>query len=337
MFPVACRAAVHSGFIAALVIFSIVNRTRHRTRSYRRARALILAAALATVVIFLLQLVPQPGAADKAGAAVGSRNTAGSGAGASAGPAPGRNKSIAGSGAKASSTAAPVAPGETPDASINAVIQANSEYQVGVALLDLNTGALKQYGVEAPFEAASTAKVLTAVAYYEMVEAGQASLDDPMGDFTSGFQLREMIQDSDNDSWTLLASAVGNATLEADAAAIGVTYDSAGNTLTTAAMAQILGNLYGGKLLTPEHTQQLLSYMQNTNNEDLIPAALPAGVTVYHKYGLLDGELHDAAILATPTHSVVLVIYTKSADLTDVPQRTAMIHDITSAAAKVLD
>lgn len=315
-------------------MFSIVNRTRHRTRSYRRARALILAAALATVVIFLLQLVPQPGAAVKAGAAVGSRNTGG--AGASAGSAPGRNKSTAGSGANASSTAAPVAGGETPDASINAVIQANSQYQVGVALLDLNTGALKQYGVEAPFEAASTAKVLTAVAYYEMVEAGQASLDDPMGDYTSGFQLREMIQDSDNDSWTLLANAVGNATLEADAASIGVTYDSAGNTLTAAAMAQILGNLYGGKLLTQEHTQQLLSYMQNTNDEDLIPAALPAGVTVYHKYGLLDGELHDAAILATPTHSVVLVIYTKSDDLTDVPQRTAMIHDITSAVAKAL-
>lgn len=318
-------------------MFSIVNRTRHRTRSYRRARALILAAVLATAVIFLLQLVPQPGAAVKAGAAVGSRSNAGSGAGASAGTAPGRNQGSAGSGAKASSTAAPVAAGETPDASIDAVIQANSQYQVGVALLDLNTGAMKQYGVEAPFEAASTAKVLTAVAYYEMVEAGQASLDDPMGDYTSGFQLREMIQDSDNDSWTLLANAVGDATLEADAAAIGVTYDSAANTLATAGMAHILGDLYDGKLLNPEHTQQLLSYMQDTNNEDLIPAALPAGVTVYHKYGLLDGELHDAAILATPTRSLVLVIYTKSADLTDVPQRTEMIHDITSAVAQVLN
>jgi beta-lactamase class A len=219
---------------------------------------------------------------------------------------------------------------------IAGIISANSQYQVGVALIDLGNGALHQYGVEEPFEAASTAKILTAAAYYQLVEAGRASLDDPLGDYTSGFQIREMVQDSDNDSWSLLMDAVGHSGLSTYAASIGVTYDPEVNTLSTADMAHVLAQLYTGKLLDQEHTAQLLSYMQNTNDEDLIPAAVPANVTVFHKYGLLDDELHDAAILTEGAASYVLVIYTKGADLSDVPQRTAVIHDITGAVTAAL-
>ena len=280
---------------------------RNPSRHFRRARALVFVALLAAAVLFLLQLAPQ------------------------------RSSAVKGGTAAFPSSAPTSAPNSISlDAAINGVLADNSQYQVGVALLDLNSGALKQYGVEEPFEAASTAKVLTAVAYYMLVEAGDASLDDPMGDYTAGFQLQEMVQDSDNDSWALLSDAVGHARLQADAAAMGVSYDPEENTLTTAGMARILADLYGGKLLNQEHTEQLLSYMQETNNEDLIPAALPDGVSVFHKYGLLDDELHDAAILATATRSVVLVVYTKGTDLTDVPQRTAVIHRIAAAVAQTL-
>ncbi|WP_311381044.1 serine hydrolase [Arthrobacter sp. ISL-85] len=285
---------------------------RYPSRLFRRARALVLVAILATTVLILLQLAPQRSSAVKGGTATPVSPSA---------PA---------------SVSTPPAGGNSLDASIDGVLAANSQYQVGVALLDLGSGSVQQYGVEAPFEAASTAKVLTAVAYYKMVEAGEVSLDDPMGEYPAGFQLQEMIQDSDNDSWALLADAVGHDTLRDDAAAMGVSYDPEANTLTTAGMARILADLYEGKLLNQEHTQQLLSYMQDTNDEDLIPAALPAGVSVFHKYGLLNGELHDAAILATATRSVVLVIYTKGSDLSDVPQRTDVIHQITAAVARTL-
>ncbi|MBT2531730.1 serine hydrolase [Arthrobacter sp. ISL-48] len=219
---------------------------------------------------------------------------------------------------------------------IAGIISANSQYQVGVALIDLGNGALHQYGVEEPFEAASTAKILTAAAYYQLVEAGAASLDDPLGNYTSGFQLQEMVQDSDNDSWSLLMDAVGHPRLRAYAASIGVTYDPEVNTLSTGDMAHILAQLYTGKLLDQEHTAQLLSYMQNTNDEDLIPAAVPDNVTVFHKYGLLDDELHDAAILTEGAASFVLVVYTKGQDLSDDPERTAVIHDITRTVTAAL-
>ncbi|HAP89168.1 MAG TPA: serine hydrolase [Arthrobacter bacterium] len=222
------------------------------------------------------------------------------------------------------------------DAAIEAIIGANSQYQVGVALMDTAGGDLHQYGVEEPFQAASTAKILTAAAYYRLVEEGLASLDDPLGAFTSGFQIQAMVQDSNNDSWSLLMDAVGHSELSEYAASIDVSYDPEVNTLSTADMAHILAELFEGRLLNPEHTEQLLSYMQNTNYEYLIPAAVPDGVTVFHKYGLLDDELHDAAILSMSAGSYVLVIYTKGTGLSDIPQRTAVIQDITKAVTAAL-
>jgi beta-lactamase class A len=226
------------------------------------------------------------------------------------------------------------------DARIQAILAANSQYQIGVALVGLSQGAgtadVHEYGVREKFVAASTAKVLAAAAYYHLVETGAASLDDPLGSYTAGFQLREMIQQSDNDSWSLIMDAVGHEELTEYAASLGVSYDPETNTLTPAEMATIVSRLYSGTLLNADHTAELLSYMQDTNYETLIPAAVPDGITVFHKYGLLGGELHDAGILARDGTAYALVIYTKGQDLSDVPERTEVIHQLTQAVADAL-
>ena len=222
------------------------------------------------------------------------------------------------------------------DAEISGIIAANGDYQVGVALLDLADGTVRQYGVRDAFVAASTAKVLAAEAYYSLAESGAASLDDLLGDYTAGFQLKEMIQQSDNDSWSLIMDAVGHAELTEYAASMGVDYDPESNTLTPADMAQVLAGLYSGDLLDAQDTAQLLAYMQDTNYESLIPAAVPAGVTVFHKYGLLGGELHDAAILEKDGTAYAFVVYTKGEDLSSVPERTAVIHQLTAAVTDAL-
>ncbi|WAH95628.1 serine hydrolase [Arthrobacter sp. MMS18-M83] len=228
--------------------------------------------------------------------------------------------------------AAPVA-GVTPalDAEINGILDDNSQYDIGVTLIDLSDGSSHQYGVQAPFEAASTAKVLAASAYYHLAEVGEVSLDDPLGDYTSGLQIKEMIQESDNESWSLIMDAVGYSELQEYAASIGVSYDPLNNTLTPSEMASILADLYTGKLLNQQDTAQLLSYMQNTNYESLIPAAVPAGITVFHKYGLLDDELHDASVLTGGTSSYVFVVYTKGQNESDIPARTDVFHQLTQA------
>jgi beta-lactamase class A len=115
-----------------------------------------------------------------------------------------------------------------------------------------------------------------------------------------------------------------------------VSYDPETNALTPAEMATILAGVYSGTLLTEGHTAQLLSFMQDTNYETLIPAAVPEGITVFHKYGLLDDELHDAAVLAQGNTAYALVIYTKGQGLSDVPERTDVIHQLTQAVADAL-
>ena len=226
------------------------------------------------------------------------------------------------------------------DDRINGIIDAYPKYQIGVALMDLSTGAngqqAHQYGVENPFEAASTAKVLAAEAYYHLVETGAASLDELLGAYPASFQLQAMIQQSDNDSWSLIMNAVGHQELTDYANSLGVQYSPESNTLTPADMARVLAGLYSGAVLNAADTAQLLSTMQDTNDETLIPAAVPAGVTVYHKYGELGGELHDAGILEEGGHAYALVVYTKGDDLGSVPERTEIIHQVTGAVADTL-
>ncbi|WP_432398490.1 serine hydrolase [Pseudarthrobacter sp. L19] len=253
-------------------------------------------------------------------------------------PAPASNVAAPAAAPAAASTANPAGTIDAGlDAKINAIIDANPEYQIGVALQDITAGdAVHQYGVEEQFEAASTAKVLAAAAYYHLVETGEATLTGTLGAYSAGFQLQAMIQQSDNDSWSLIMDAIGHSNLSDYASALGIQYTPESNTLAPADTARILTDLYSGKLLDPADTSQLLSTMQDTNDETLIPAAVPAGITVFHKYGLLGGELHDAGILAKDGRAYALVVYTKGDDLDSVPERTDIIHQITGAVTGAL-
>ena len=226
-------------------------------------------------------------------------------------------------------TVVPPSIGPALDAQINAVIKANSAYGFGVALIDMTDGKVHTYGAKTKFVAASTGKILAAAAYYHMVETGRASLVAPMGASTAGQQIRQMVQQSNNDSWALILAAIGHKGLTDYAASLGIPYDRTVNALTPAEMAKTLSELYSGRLLNAGHTAQLLSYMQNTNYEVLIPAAAPAGVSVFHKYGLLFGNLHDASILVKGKRAFVFVVYTLGQDMSDMAARTRVIHQLT--------
>jgi beta-lactamase class A len=219
--------------------------------------------------------------------------------------------------------------GPTLDERINGVINAYGDYQVGVALIDMSDGQTYRYGARAKFVAASTAKILAAVAYYHLVESGSASLTAPLGAYVASFQIQQMVKYSNNESWALITAAIGYQRLREYAASIGITYDRTVNTLTPAEMAGLLNMLYSGQLINRDHTAQLLSFMQHTNYETLIPAAVPPGTAVFHKYGLLDGNLHDASILVKGDRGFVFVVYTLGRNMASIPARTRAIHDLT--------
>ncbi|WP_236557440.1 serine hydrolase [Arthrobacter sp. 9AX] len=236
--------------------------------------------------------------------------------------------------------AAPEAPvAVAPDSlqgSIQSVLDDNPDYRIGLAMADVSGDAALAFGDQEAFTAASTAKIITAAAYYHLVETGEATLDDPLGDYDAAFQLEAMVNESNNDSWLLLMDAVGYPQLTEYAASIGVDYDPEENLLTPAEMALVLKQLYAGDLLNQDNTAQLLSYMQDTNNEELIPAGSQSGFEVFHKYGELDGELHDAAVLAYRGSTFVLVIYTENADGTEGAGQADAIRELTAVVEKAL-
>lgn len=219
---------------------------------------------------------------------------------------------------------------------INSVLEENREYRIGVVLADVSGDAALTFGDQEAFTAASTAKIITAAAYYRMVENGEAALDDPVGDYDAAFQLEAMVNDSNNDSWLLLMDAVGYPELTEYAASIGVAYDPEENLLTPVEMALVLKRLYAGDLLNADNTAQLLDYMQDTNNEELIPAGTQTGVEVFHKYGEFGGELHDAAVLTYGGSSFVLVIYTENPEGSEEPGQADAIRELTGLVEESL-
>ncbi|MFF2316399.1 serine hydrolase [Arthrobacter sp. NPDC058097] len=247
-------------------------------------------------------------------------------------PAPSAPKPTAAPAQPPSQPAPPAAPADaTLGEQLNAIIAVNSGYRLGVALVDMSDGVVRQYGVREKFVAASTGKILAAAAYYHLAETGVLSLAAPTGGQTAAFQIRQMIQQSNNTSWALILGTIGHQGIEDYAASLGIPYDRTFNTLSPAETARILMLLYTGRLLSPAHTAELLSYMQNTNYESLIPAAVPPDVTVFHKYGLLNGNLHDASILVQGQRAYAFVVYSLGASVAEIPVQTIIIRQLAQA------
>ena len=232
--------------------------------------------------------------------------------------------------------AAPPAPAVDLPAEIQRIIGEHPDHRIGVAVLDTRDGKLQSYGDVEPYTAASTAKVLTAAAYYHLVETGDKSLDAPLGAFNAAFQLKAMINTSSDDSWLLLMRDIGYPRLTDYAATLGISYDPEQNLLAPTDMARLLEQLATGKLLNAEHTAELLGYMQQTNDEELIPAALGPEITVHHKYGVVLGYVHDAALLSSGDRSYAVVIYTWGPDDADSADRLDIIHELTHQVTAAL-
>ena len=222
------------------------------------------------------------------------------------------------------------------DSQIGAIIAANGAYALGVSLIDVSDGVVHGYGVQSKFVAASTAKILAASAYYHLVETGRASLTSRLGVSTAGAQIRQMVQQSNNDSWALILGAVGAAghyrlcRVDRDhLRPVGEPADPRGDGPDASAALHRAA-------AQPQHTAQLLSYMQNTNYETLIPSAVPPGIGIYHKYGLLFGNLHDASVLVKDGRAFVFVVYTRGKNYSDMGPRTLIIQQLTRAVTAAL-
>lgn len=218
---------------------------------------------------------------------------------------------------------------------ITALLGQNSNLDTSVSIVDLQTGKAYHWGDEASYTAASIGKLVTATAYLHMVELGQANLDDRVGSGTARSQLTKLIKESDNTAWHSFNQLITQQGLQRYAGSIGLaSYQPADNIMTSADAALLLHKLAAQKLLDKEHTDFLLSLMQEADMRDYIVAAVPAGTEAYHKVGYLSDRLHDAAIIKRGERSYVLVIFSKSFGTYNFSRGSDFFGGLTAATLK---
>lgn len=212
---------------------------------------------------------------------------------------------------------------------VNAIISENSSIDIAVTVIDLTTNTKANYGIQEAFVGASTTKVLTAVTFLHDVEQGKRKLDS-----SSKNLLKQMINQSNNEAWYTLNRQVTYTAIEKYAKSQGLSsFDAQENVITASDIALLLQKLYKREVLNEDHTRLLLSYMQNTNNETMIPQEVPVGSVFYHKYGQLEDRLHDVAIIDFQNKPIVLAIYTKGGEDTTANYnfRTSLIRSLAKA------
>ncbi len=212
-----------------------------------------------------------------------------------------------------------------------------SEIDTSITVVDLKTGQETDRNGSKVVAAASTNKLISGLLFLQKVQNGGASLDDPMGAYSAGFQLQQLINQSNNDSWDLINNFLGFPAELSFADSLGLkAYSADNNTLSTNDMATLLQKLYQGQLLNADNTKLFLSYMENTNEESYIPPAIPDNVKLYHKTGLIDDYVHDGAIIDDGQNPFILVIFTNGNGTYNDDRRAQLFKDLSQTTWDVM-
>ncbi len=183
------------------------------------------------------------------------------------------------------------------------------------------------------FTAASVNKVPILAALYYQNQAGAVHLDDiitlqeseiqdygtgsirydPPGTTYSVKTLaRLMIKQSDNTAAYILANEViGFDTVQSLVTKWGLTQtDMTNNKTSNKDMAILFRKLYTEKIADHARTQEMLSFLKDTDFETRLPANLPQGVSVYHKVGSDTGDIHDVGVVTDGKHTYYIGVFT---------------------------
>jgi beta-lactamase class A len=206
----------------------------------------------------------------------------------------------------------------------------------GVSLFEMGTGQSWSLNGDQSYVAASTYKLPLLMEEAQDVAAGTAHTSDQLcydsGDWEDGWfsdyapgdcyprgELDQRVGEySDNTAAHILVRYDGGGdALNAYARAHGATESAFWdpNVTTSNDLARLWQDEAAGHAGGIAAQQYLYPLLTHTAYEDGIPAGVPAGTTVVHKIGILDGELNDAAlVLNGPRGAYVLTVCTEGAD-----------------------
>lgn len=224
------------------------------------------------------------------------------------------------------------------DIGLSALMQQYAETHqgiFGVSMVELGgSNRRASYNDTKQFITASTYKLFVAYSTLKRVENDSWHWNDP--DIASGRNLEEcfddMIAKSDNACAEALLAKVGFRNITNDAHDIGCNsttfLESEGIKSTPADLALFLAELRTGQILNQQSSRdKLMDAMSRNIYREGIPEGLP-GISVADKVGFLDGLLHDAAIVYSPTGNYIIVIMTEGSSWSAIADLATQIESL---------
>lgn len=122
-----------------------------------------------------------------------------------------------------------------------------------------------------------------------------------------------MIKQSDNTAAYILANhTIGLSKLADLTTQWGLTQtDMVKNNTSNQDVAKLFRMIHEGKITDNAHTQEILSFLKDTDHETRLPAKLPDKAVTYHKIGTEVGVIHDAGIVTDGKVTYYIGIFTK--------------------------
>jgi len=188
--------------------------------------------------------------------------------------------------------------------------------QYGVYVLDLNTNKKMGINEKQKLTAASVAKLPLLIAYYQAVDKrkidpetvyvveetdrlvyGSGSMQNsPAGTEFSYQEVAELTANQSDNMGAELLQKFLKTTIPEE-----MTAEEAG---------KLWVDLYQNKLVSDDSKEKLFNSLTNTINEDRIPAGVPEGVRVIHKFGSEAGVVNDCGIVEAKNPYVICMLST---------------------------
>lgn len=223
------------------------------------------------------------------------------------------------------------------DAGLNALMEHFAQSQpgtYGISLVELS-GARRHahYKGDAQFTTASTYKLFVAYSTLLRVESGAWNWSDQISGGRNLAQcFDDMIVKSDNPCSEVMLRKIGFQNITNEARAIGATktsfLGSDGVKSTAQDEALLLSLLHSGQILSQQASRDTwINALKRNVYRKGVPAGVP-GVAVANKVGFLDGLLHDAAIVYSPSGTYVLVVLTNGSSWANIAKLTSQLETL---------
>jgi beta-lactamase class A len=215
---------------------------------------------------------------------------------------------------------------------------------LGVAIFDLTSGQKFLLHADEVFPQASSIKIAVLAELYRQAQTGKLKLNDLytvqasdlvpdsdiMGGLTPGvtrITLRDlatmMVAVSDNSAANVLIDRVGMENVNASMNSLGLTHtrlrrkmmdlkaatEGRENISTPTEMMTLLENLYRGKVLNREMTEDFFKVL-STHKSSFIPRELPEGLKIANKPGELEGVRNDSGVVFVEKRPYVICVMT---------------------------